>query len=415
MFEKRFKSHHDVKSVIGKHFNSMKRMGTPDEIEILFNSDPKEENGVLYVHVPFCDKICSFCNLNRKQLDNDLEDYTEFLINEFKKYGATNYMKKKKLEAVYFGGGTPTIFKAEQLEKILKSVKENFTLTEDYEFTLESTLHNLSDEKLEVLKKNGVNRLSIGIQSFSNRGREILNRTYDKDAAVKRLSEIKRNFSGLVCIDIIYNYPDQTLEEVREDAGLVLDLEIDSVSFYSLMIHDGSKMSKDIQEDVFKLDYKLERDKELHNAFMETVLSTGDYEVLEHTKIIKKGKDKYKYITLSNKGSDILPVGLGAGGKLGNFEIFRMSPERQFFSLTTEEEEKIKKLSGLFQYPNVSFLKMKDYMPENTFDKIHSHFINLQEKDLMNVYEDRIELKGDGIFWGNNIGRKVIEISLEEE
>ena len=242
-----------------------------------------------------------------------------------------------------------------------------------------------------------------------------MNRTYDKDAAVKRLSEIKRNFSGLVCIDIIYNYPDQTLEEVREDAGLVLDLEIDSVSFYSLMIHDGSKMSKDIQEDVFKLDYKLERDKELHNAFMETVLSTGDYEVLEHTKIIKKGKDKYKYITLSNKGSDILPVGLGAGGKLGNFEIFRMSPERQFFSLTTEEEEKIKKLSGLFQYPNVSFLKMKDYMPENTFDKIHSFFIDLQEKDLMNVYEDHIELKGDGIFWGNNIGRKVIEISLEEE
>ena len=324
-------------------------------------------------------------------------------------------MKKKKLEAVYFGGGTPTIFKAEQLEKILKSVKENFTLTEDYEFTLESTLHNLSDEKLEVLKKNGVNRLSIGIQSFSNRGREILNRTYDKDAAVKRLSEIKRNFSGLVCIDIIYNYPDQTLEEVREDAGLVLDLEIDSVSFYSLMIHDGSKMSKDIQEDVFKLDYKLERDKELHNAFMETVLSTGDYEVLEHTKIIKKGKDKYKYITLSNKGSDILPVGLGAGGKLGNFEIFRMSPERQFFSLTTEEEEKIKKLSGLFQYPNVSFLKMKDYMPENTFDKIHSFFIDLQEKDLMNVYEDHIELKGDGILKRNNIGRKVIEISLEDE
>ena len=415
MFEKRFKSHHDVKSVIGKYFNSMKRMGTSDEVEILFNSDPKEENGVLYVHVPFCDKICSFCNLNRKQLDNDLEDYTEFLINEFKKYGATNYMKKKKLEAIYFGGGTPTIFKAGQLEKILKSVKENFTLTEDYEFTLESTLHNLSDEKLEVLKKNGVNRLSIGIQTFSNRGREILNRTYDKEVTVKRLSEIKRNFSGLVCIDIIYNYPDQTLEEVREDAGLVLELGIDSVSFYSLMIHDGSKMSKDIQEEVFKLDYKLERDKELHNTFIETVLSTGDYEILEHTKIIRKGKDKYKYITLSNKGSDILPVGMGAGGKLGNFEIFRMSPERQFFSLISEEEEKIKKLSGLFQYPNVSFVKIKDYVQGNTFDKIHSLFVELQKKDLMNVYEDHIELKGDGVFWGNNIGRKVIEISLEEE
>ena len=96
MFEKRFKSHHDVKSIIGAKFKASKRMVTPDETKALFDSEPKEETGILYVHTPFCDKICSFCNLNRKQLDNDLEEYTDFLISEFEKYGATNYMKHKK-------------------------------------------------------------------------------------------------------------------------------------------------------------------------------------------------------------------------------------------------------------------------------------------------------------------------------
>lgn len=415
MFEKRFKSHHDVKSIIGAKFKASKRMVTPDETKALFDSEPKEETGILYVHTPFCDKICSFCNLNRKQLDNDLEEYTDFLISEFEKYGATNYMKHKKLEVVYFGGGTPTIFRAEQLKRILESINKNFTLKDNCEFTFETTLHNLSDEKIEVMEALGVNRLSIGIQTFSSRGRKILNRTYDKETAVKRLKEIKNKFGGLVCVDIIYNYPDQTPEEVKEDAVIVHSLDLDSSSFYSLMIHEGSKMSMDIKEDVFHLDYKLETDRELHNTFMNTLLDTGEYEILEITKINKIGKDKYKYITLSNKGTDILPVGFGAGGKLGNYEMFRMNPERQFFSYSSDEEQKIKDLSGLFQYPKVYFEDIKKFVSDITFDKIYKLLLELETKNLAGINTDHIELKGDGLFWGNTIGREVISISLEEE
>lgn len=415
MFEKRFKSHHDVKSVIGEKFKSLKKMVTPEEIKVLLDSVPKEETGILYVHTPFCDKICSFCNLNRKQLDNDLEDYTDFLISEFQKYGATNYMKHKKLEVVYFGGGTPTIFNAEQLEKILTALKKNFFLKDNCEFTFETTLHNLTNEKLEVMEKNGVNRLSIGVQTFSDRGRKILNRTYDKQTVINRINDIKSKFKGLICVDIIYNYPDQTLEEVTEDARIVNEIGIDSSSFYSLMIHNGSQMSKDIQTDTFKLDYKLEIDKELHNTFMNTLLATGEYEVLEITKINKIGRDQYKYITLSNKGYDILPIGFGGGGRLGNFEMFRMNHERQFFSYSSDEEQKIKDLSGLFQYPKVKINDIKKYVSEVTFQKIYKFLENLKEKGLLDINNEFSELKGDGLFWANTIGREVITISLEED
>ena len=117
--------------------------------------------------------------------------------------------------------------------RILKAINDNFTLTDDCEFTLETTLHNLNPKKIKILEKGGVNRLSVGIQTFSDRGRKILNRTFLKEETVKRLKNLKESFSGMVCTDIIYNYPDETVEEVLEDARIVKELKIDSTSFYS--------------------------------------------------------------------------------------------------------------------------------------------------------------------------------------
>ena len=327
-FTKRFKSHADSSGLVSNHFRKNKKMITETELFKLLENPAGEKEGVIYVHIPYCDKICSFCNLNRKKLDNDLEDYTNFLVSEFEKYGKTPYMKSKEIKVVFFGGGTPTILKEHQLEKIFRSIHENYNLSDDCEFTLETTLHNLNINKIKVLEKYRVNRLSVGIQSFAEKGRNMLNRTFTKEEAIKRLKELKENFSGMVCTDIIYNYPEETVEEVMEDAKIVADLEIDSTSFYSLMIHEGSKMSKDIKENTFELNYQLETDRKLHHAFLETLLATGEYEVMEHTKVVRKGKDRYNYIRFTHKGADILPIGVGAGGKIADTDIFRINNEK---------------------------------------------------------------------------------------
>ena len=413
-FTKRFKSHADSSGLVSNYFRKNKKMITETELFKLLENPAKEKEGVIYVHVPYCDKICSFCNLNRKKLDNDLEDYTNFLVSEFEKYGKTPYMKSKEIKVVFFGGGTPTILKEHQLEKIFRSIHENYNLSDDCEFTLETTLHNLNINKIKVLEKYRVNRLSVGIQSFAEKGRNMLNRTFTKEEAIKRLKELKENFSGMVCTDIIYNYPEETVEEVMEDAKIVADLEIDSTSFYSLMIHEGSKMSKDIKENTFELNYQLETDRKLHHAFLETLLATGEYEVMEHTKVVRKGKDRYNYIRFTHKGADILPIGVGAGGKIADTDIFRINNEKAFYMLSenTEEENRFKRISGLFQYPEVYFSELKKYVSEEVFEELYKLFKNFEAKGYMKIYDTHTELTTEGIFWGNNISSVVLKKCL---
>ena len=297
-----------------------------------------------------------------------LNDYTDYLCREFKKYGEKKYIKEKKISAIFFGGGTPTIYKAHQLEKILSSLRENFNITEDCEFTFETTLHNLTWEKLEIMEKYGVNRISIGIQTFSDRGRKILNRTYTKDFITEKIREIRKRFKGLICIDIIYNYPDQTDEEIIDDAETACELGVDSISFYSLMIQDGSQISKDRAENKVVFKYNLERDKELHHKFLEITLANG-YSVLEHTKITN-GKDEYRYIRNVNSFSDLIPIGVGAGGRIRDYELFHLNKLISFYAFDSELKMNVKKLSGILQYKKVELDKIKEFSG-NSYENIY--------------------------------------------
>ncbi len=409
MFKIRYKSHHDVKNVIEKMMK--RKIVTPFTFNKVLKGKPESEEGGIYVHTPYCDKICSFCNMNRKQIDNDLDDYTEFLCKEFKKYGEKKYIKEKKITTIFFGGGTPTIYKAHQLEKILSSLKENFNISEDCEFTFETTLHNLTWEKLEIMEKYGVNRISIGIQTFSDRGRKLLNRTYDKEYIISKIKDIRRKFKGLICIDIIYNYPDQTDEEIINDAETACELGVDSISFYSLMIQEGSQISKDREENKVVFKYNLVRDKELHDKFLEITLSRG-YSVLEHTKITN-GKDKYKYIRNVNSFSDLIAIGIGAGGRIENYEFFHLNKIISFYAYDNELKMRVKKLSGILQYKIVKLDEIKE-LSGNSYENILNLLKRFEKEGLIKLNDKMMEYTLDGVFWGNSITACITEQMIND-
>lgn len=410
MFKVRYKSHHDVKNIIDDLLK--RKMATNIGFNKILNSKTGKRECGIYIHTPYCDKICSFCNMNRKQLNNNLDDYTDYLCKEFKKYGEKKYVQEKEISVVFFGGGTPTIYKANQLEKILSNLKENFSFSKDYEITFESTIHNLSLEKLKIMEKYGVNRISIGVQTFSDRGRKLLNRTYDKKTVIEKLKNIRNNFSGLLCIDIIYNYPGETLEEVEEDARILCELGLDSSSFYSLMIQEGSKIAKARNEEEIIFKYNLERDKELHDRFLE-ITSKNGYEVLEHTKI-SNGKDSYKYIDNINRAKNLLAIGTGAGGRVEDIEYYNLNKMVTFYSRDSEFKYNLKKLSGIMQFKSVNLSEMQE-LSGRYYGEVYKLLEEYEIKGLIKLEKETYTYTKDGVFWGNSITAEVVKMIINLE
>ncbi|MGL6066617.1 MAG: radical SAM protein [Cetobacterium sp.] len=411
-FETRHKSHHNSSGLIGKYY-PQKRV-TEDEFLNKLSSEPKDVPRAIYVHTPYCDKICSFCNLNREQISGSLDSYADYLVEEFDKYGQYRYFKEKGVNVIYFGGGTPTVYTNEQLERILKSVKRNIIFAEDYEFTLETTLHNLNSEKIETMNKFGVNRLSVGIQSFSDEGRKFYNRTYTKLEVMNRLLDLKEKFNGEVCIDIIYNYPTQTVEDAKEDARVIKELDLGSSSFYSLMVHEGSTLSHDIKDEKVKLREDLKRERELHDAFVKELTNTDEYYVLELTKIAKIGRDKYKYIKARSFGGDTFPIGVGAGGNVDNISVFRMKKEMGMFVEKSDYQQRIDRFSGLFQFPKVEKSLVNEILNSDEILVLKDIMFELKSEGFLTENETHYELTSDGLFWGNNISREILTTVVEK-
>lgn len=400
-FKERIKTHHTPRIF-------PPNPASEDELFKALSVPSDDKDGVIYFHIPFCDNICSFCSMNRTKLENELDDYTKFLLDEIAKFGNTPYLKSKKIKSIYFGGGTPTTLKENHFERIFNEIYKYFSIDENCEISLESTLHNLNVEKIKFLEKIGVNRFSIGIQTFSDHGRKFLNRVYNGKQAIAKFSDLRENFDGMLCTDIIYNYPNESLDDVKFDAQNVINLGVDSTSFYSLMYFDGSKLSKDGKE----FEYDLKHDNALHNEFAKTLLESGEFELLELTKLARKNRDTYEYIRHTHKGTDILPLGNGAGGKIAGFGMFGMGG-RKMISKNSPNQVKFEKLCNLFQYQSLNLSEFK-ILSDNIKTELFAFLKECENMGFGEFKNGKFELSLNGVFWGNNIAVKSANIIKKE-
>ncbi|MGB0404727.1 MAG: coproporphyrinogen-III oxidase family protein, partial [Fusobacterium sp.] len=169
----------------------------------------------IYIHIPFCVKKCNYCDfLSFKSDEETIEKYVENLIEEIRLYPKYDY------DTVYFGGGTPSLLKGEQVERILKELN----IKKDAEVTLELNPKTANEEKIKNFKKAGINRLSIGIQSFNNKFLKKLGRIHNIEEGIKIYKEAREIGFQSISLDLMFSLPEETIEDVKEDMKKLIQL-----------------------------------------------------------------------------------------------------------------------------------------------------------------------------------------------
>ena len=407
-FKDRKKSHHDTGMGSMKYSKGMRSLEKA-------LSEPNTQNGKksIYIHVPYCKKICNFCSM-RRTINPVPDDYAALVIRQIENYGKTEYVKTSNINSVYFGGGTPTTLPAKQLAEILKALQKNFNIAKDAEISMETTVSELDDEKLKILFENGLNRISAGIQTFNDEGRKTLGRIGNGENAENFLRRTFKTGFKNVNIDIIYNYPGETKEILKEDLHKAFALDIAGFSFYSLIVMDTSKIGRSVDKEEYA-EKTLHQDAEFFLTILEESRKAG-YDFLEITKLVKPGRDNYEYIRSGHLGGDIFPVGAGAGGFVNNTAVMnpldkeKCADQINGFDKTSgmwisEDYRRIKRFSGQLQEGllDLSFLTKEES------DKIYDMLTGLEKETLIKKDEGSKNYKftDKGFFWGNSLAAEL--------
>lgn len=189
----------------------------------------------LYVHIPFCDEICSYCDFAKVFYNTSLVDhYLDALEKEASHHHG-------KMETIYIGGGTPSSLSVKQLERLFK-ILQPFYDEDTKEYTIEANPESLDEKKLALCKHYGINRLSLGVQSFQDHLLKEIERHHHAKMVIDLLDKAKRYIPHL-SIDMMYGLPRQTLEDLKADLKMIAHLPITHISYYDLILEEGTKLS----------------------------------------------------------------------------------------------------------------------------------------------------------------------------
>ena len=196
----------------------------------------------LYIHIPFCKQACHYCDFHFSTNLSLQDQMVNALCQEMElqKY----FLDEEPLETIYFGGGTPSLLKDAQLELIYKSIQNNFSIKGGAEITVEANPDDLSHEKLNSIKNFGVNRLSIGIQSFHNETLQFLNRSHDSREAEVSFDIARNAGFDNISVDLIYAIPGRDMNALTCDLDKLRHLSPEHVSAYSLTVEEQTVFGK---------------------------------------------------------------------------------------------------------------------------------------------------------------------------
>ena len=199
----------------------------------------------IYIHVPFCKQACTYCNFHFSTNLGLQNDFTAALLKEIELRHP--YLQGERVETIYFGGGTPSLLTKPALQQILNSISRHFTIDSNPEITLEANPDDMDPGLLQDWKKSGINRLSIGIQSFFTEDLAWMNRAHNSDQSLRAVKQAKNAGFDNFSLDLIYGSPGLTDEKWTENLNKVISMEPAHISCYALTVEPKTALYKMIK------------------------------------------------------------------------------------------------------------------------------------------------------------------------
>ena len=266
----------------------------------------------LYVHIPWCVKKCPYCDFNSHTKDKAYDEarYVDALLADLDE--EYQHCQQRTLNSIFFGGGTPSLFSADSIHKILSHARQLFRFNE-IEITLEANPGTFEQEKFNGFRQAGVNRLSIGIQSFSQQHLENLGRIHDSSQALSAIETAKVAGFDNINLDLMFGLPQQTIQQAVDDVNTACEFDVPHISHYQLTIEENTYFHKH-RPVLPESDLLWEM-----QARCQDLLAENDYQQYEISAYAKKDRQ-----SLHNQNywlfGDYIGIGAGAHGKLSQLD-----------------------------------------------------------------------------------------------
>ena len=309
----------------------------------------------LYFHVPFCKRICTYCDFYKVGAVALIPQVVEMMHRELEQ--RQGYLSERVISSIYFGGGTPSLLSAEQIEGLIAHARELFDCSEVGEITLEANPDDLTEEYVAALRRTSINRISLGIQSFDDRVLQFMNRRHTAEEARAAVARLRDAGYDNISIDIIFGvagFGDGWLEETLREA---VALDVEHISAYHLTVEERTRLGLLVQRGEYA-PVSEERSEEEY-LMVERVLREAGYEHYEVSNYAREGC-RAKHNSAYWQGVEYLGIGPGAHSFAGDNRTWCTSTAKEYAQGDVQyESEELTTLDHLNEYVMTSLRRIE--------------------------------------------------------
>ncbi|MEO3944646.1 radical SAM family heme chaperone HemW [Gorillibacterium sp. CAU 1737] len=413
------------------HYPPLSKSPTAGEasagLSLIDRNESNHKNATIYIHIPFCDKICAFCPFNKYlKEEKKVANYLKALFQEIDLYADTPFVKDTEFSSIAFGGGTPTALTSEQLCSIIEKCKSSFRLSRDVEIGVEGNPENYTREKMEATFAAGVNRISLGVQTFDPQLTEVMELHHKVEEALEAIQNAHELGCHNVGIDLIYNMPEQTDEQWLADIDKAIELGIEHVCLFSITTPPFTKFKKDIDNGRKPPVGDQSREIYLYKLAEKRLLEAG-YEQYSVYDFILPNKVNIHALNYFSRQSELVGLGPSAFGYLNNYmyinngqlEEYCEQIDNQYYPIIYGEKASVEDEMYGMMAKGLRMLKVSKAIFEKKFnitieEKFPEQLAYLQAQGLIEIDDYDVKLTRKGRLYGNNVCRAFISDNYKE-